>query len=30
MDQAYRKLDGTERGLSSVEENIRAAHRGTS
>ncbi|MEV4562565.1 hypothetical protein AB0K12_02210 [Nonomuraea sp. NPDC049419] len=30
MDEARKKLAGTERGLSDVEENIRAAHRATS
>jgi hypothetical protein len=30
MDEARRKLAGTERGLSNVEENIRAAHKATS
>lgn len=30
MDEARRKLAGAERGLSSVEENIRAAHKATS
>jgi hypothetical protein len=30
MDEARRKLGGTERGLSSVEENIRATHKATS
>ncbi|MEV0380018.1 hypothetical protein [Nonomuraea sp. NPDC050643] len=30
MDEARRKLGDAERGLSNVEENIRAAHRATS
>ncbi|GAA3242665.1 hypothetical protein GCM10020216_069440 [Nonomuraea helvata] len=30
MDEARKKLAGTERGLSDVEENIRKAHRATS
>lgn len=30
MDEARRKLGAIERGLSNVEENIRAAHKATS
>ncbi|GAA3527031.1 hypothetical protein GCM10022419_002250 [Nonomuraea rosea] len=30
MDEARRKLAGTERGLSNVEENIRKTHKATS
>ena len=30
MNEARRKLGEIERGLSNVEENIRAAHRATS
>ncbi|MEV1168943.1 hypothetical protein [Nonomuraea sp. NPDC049784] len=30
MDQARRKLNDVERGLSNVEENIRKAHKATS
>ncbi|MGN9783526.1 hypothetical protein ACTMTF_18980 [Nonomuraea sp. ZG12] len=30
MDEARRKLAGAEHGMSSVEENIRAAHKATS
>ena len=30
MDEARRKLGGTERGLSNVEENIRKTHKATS